>query len=607
MKTSNGTSSSREGVLRRRLLGAFLLLSLVPLFGSNALGYLRSRVIVERLVGRYLDGMAGLEAAHVEGRVEQRVLYLTAIGSGNRFLEAAIARHQGRPDLEMSGAADPASVKDYLTRKLEESGRFGALALFTADGALVSSTEGEGAVNAWPANGTAAITLLRSADDTAPPTFRMTVPVGPEVGEPDGYLVALIPSSQGGEFLTIPEHVAGSIESYIVDEEGRPIFVSHHHAHAPRYDSALESPLLDLAPGTHGRYRDHEGVEVIGASAVLPVLRWRFMMEVPTADALGELGALRNLSLMLGSLFAVLVLVAGWLLAGGIVAPVRRLVAAARALGAGTLDVRVPDPGRDEIGELSEAFNEMAAELQASQERLDLLHRREIERAQQLATVGELASGVAHEIKNPVVGISNGLDLVLRRVDDAALEPITSEMKRQLARIEGAVRDLLAFARPPRPEIAPADLNQVVGRALALVGPAAGKRHVAVVPHLGEHLPQVSVDAELIQQAVVNLLMNAVQISPEGGAVDVRTGMIGERIFVAVDDRGPGLGPEQLDQIFKPFYTTRHSGSGLGLPITRGIVEQHGGTVEVDSVPGEGSRFTLVLPVDPAAEAGRPA
>lgn len=593
---TSGTRSRREGVLRRRLLVAFLGLSLVPLFGSNAMGFLRSRTIVERLVERYLDGVASLQAGHIEDRLQQRSFYLDAIANGNRFLQAAVER--GRPGVTsaMSEAADEEAVRTYLRRKVDESGRFGALALFTLDGRLVASSHDDDMVNAWPATAEARITLLRPDDLRGPPTLRFTVPVRDLDGAVTAYLAATIPLEQGGEFLEIPEHVAGSIESFILDEQGRPVFASHPHGHFA-YDMPLASPLVGLEPGAHARYPDREGVDVIGASASLPAYSWLFVTEVPAADALGELSALRNLSLALGSMFALLVLAAAWFMAGNIVAPVRRLVLAARGLGSGDLDVRVPSPGSDEIGELSEAFNEMADELAASQARIARLHQREIERAQQLATVGELASGLAHEIKNPVAGISNGLDLVLRKVDDPTLEPITSEMKRQLHRIEGAVRDLLSFARPPEPTFAPTSVNRVLERALTLVAPAAQKRGIEIVTNLAKAVPDVGADAELLGQAVVNLLINAVQFSEDGSVVEVETRSLGLEVTLAVTDHGPGLDSAAMEHIFKPFYTTRHSGTGLGLPITRGIVERHGGRVEVRSEPGHGACFTLVLPV----------
>jgi len=600
---TSGTGSRREGVLRRRLLVAFLGLSLVPLFGSNAIGFIRSRTIVERLVERYLDGVASLQAAHIEGRLQQRSLYLDAIANGNRFLQAAVERGLPGTTSAMSQAADEEAVRAYLLRKIEESGRFGALALFTPEGHLVASSHADHMVNAWPSAAEVGITLLRPDDPQGLPTLRFTAPVRDMGGGVTGYLAATIPLEQGGDFLEIPEHVAGSIESFILDEQGHPVFVSHPHGHFA-YDRPMASPLVGLPPGAHARYRDREGVDVIGASASLPAYSWLFVTEVPAADALGELSALRNLSMALGSIFALLVLAAAWLIAGNIVAPVRRLVLAARGLGAGDLAVRVPSPGSDEIGELSEAFNEMADEMASGQARIARLHQREIERAQQLATVGELASGVAHEIKNPVAGISHGLDLVLRRVDDPALEPITSEMKRQLHRIEGAVRDLLSFARPPEPTFAPTSVNTVLERALTLVSPAAHKRGIRIVTKLAEAVPEVGADAELLRQAVVNLLINALQFSGDGSVVEAETRSLGSEVMVAVTDQGPGLDPAAMEQIFKPFYTTRHSGTGLGLPITRGIVERHGGRVEVQSAPGQGSCFTLVLPVGREQEAG---
>jgi len=596
----------REGVLRRRILGAFLTLSLLPLFGSNGVGYLRSRAIVEELVGRYLDGMAQIQASHVQDRLDQRLLYLEAVASGNRFLQAAAERSDPTANPAMSAAADPPAVEEYLRRKLREVGRFETLSLYRLDGTVLASSHDDIRSDGWRPGASGQVTLLPDPDPEHPPTLRFTVPIRNDAGVEEAYLSATVPLGRGSEFLEIPPHVAGTIESFILDSRGRPVFVSHPHGHLD-YHGPLESPLVGASPGGHAQYRDREQVEVFGASASLDHYGWLFIAEVPASDALRDLGTLRTLSLVLGGVFALLVLSVGWWMAGSMVAPLQRLVSATRGLGGGDLTVRVSDPGADEIGELMEAFNEMAAAMAADRERIAGLHRREIERAQQLATVGELASGVAHEIKNPVVGISNGLDLVLRRVDDPDLTPITDEMKRQLSRIEGAVRDLLAFAKPASPRLAPTDINHVVERALSLVGPAAGKRHVNLDTELDEALPLLTVDAEMIRQALVNLLLNAVHASPDGGSVRVTSTAARDRVLVAIEDRGPGLGADEVERIFKPFYTTRHSGTGLGLSITRGIVEQHGGKVNVTSLPGKGATFTVELPAgtgDPGDEEG---
>jgi signal transduction histidine kinase len=591
----NATGRS-EHLLKKRLLLAFFGVSLLPLFGSNAVGFLRSREIVEGLVQRYLLGVADLQATHIQERVDQMSLYLEAITVGNRFLQAALERDNPASDLEMRNAATPEATRDYLRRKLVESSLFDALSLFDEDGKLFASTSDRPRSGEWLLVEHMPVQFVTTGT-ASPPTLRYSEPVFGSQAQPLGFLVATIPLARGGEFLDIPEHVAGDIESFIVDEAGRPAFVSHEHGPL-RFDRPLASPLVSGDAGRTARYQDREGEPVIAASADLPRLGWRFVAEVPIRDALRDLQGLRTLSWILGGAFSLLVLAAGWILASGIVAPVQRLVFATRKLAAGDLKVRVPERGNDEIAELSGAFNEMATQLAASRNRVDRLHRKEIERAEQLATVGELASGVAHEIKNPVVGISNGLDLVLRHVQDQPdLTPITTEMKRQLKRIELAVRDLLAFARPRQPTLQPLDLNEVVARAAALVEPRAQKEGVDLRVEVADTLPTVYGDAELLGQAAVNLLINAIQFSEEGSSVVVATSRGRGEVAISVLDNGPGIPPDVLGSLFKPFFTTRHSGTGLGLSITRGIAEGHGGRIEVDSSPGEGSSFRLVLPL----------
>jgi signal transduction histidine kinase len=596
-------TSSREGALRRRLLATFVALSLVPLFGSNAIGYLRSRLIVEGLAGRYLIGVADVQAAHGQDRLDQWLLRLQAVSVGNRFLQAAAERDMPNTTAIMREAAAPWAVSEYLTRKAVESGGFDDMVLFTPAGELLASSAGRGVANVWPEQGTRALTLVHGVGSAAP-VLRLSAPVRNEADEVVAYLAATIPLARTVRFLRTPDEVADDIEVFLLDERGYPLVASHVETRID-YDRPLGNPLVGQPPGSLARYRDIEGVEVIGASATLSRQPWTLVAEVPTDDALGELAALRRLSLVLGGAFAVLVIVAGWLIAGSIVAPVRRLLTATRRVAAGDLDVTVSEAAKDEIGELTEAFNEMAAELRGKQARIEALHRQDIERAEQLATVGELATGVAHEIKNPVAAISNGLDLVLRRTDeDVSLQPIASEMRHQLGRIDRAVRDLLAFARPAQPSLASTDLSEVVRRAVALVTPTAVKRDITVDFESVVPLPPVMADPELMGQAVVNLLLNAIQFSEEGGHVGAITGRRGSDIFIEIRDTGPGIQAAVLDEIFKPFFTTRHSGTGLGLSITRGIVERHGGRIEVETAPGRGSAFVLLIPLGTGEEEG---
>lgn len=593
------------GALGRKLLGWFLLFSLVPLFGSNALGYARSEEIIARLVERYLRAISEVEAQHIGSEVLRQQLDLRAIAAGNEFLRAAAERLEGGGAGQMAGVANPGAVVTYLSRKAQELDAFDVLALLDRRGQVLATSDGEGSRARTMGDPTEVVALLEpvAGRPAVGPRLRVVVPVSTDEGVV-AYLGGLVGRRGLNRFLEIPEHLGGTVESYIVDRHGYLIYGAGGPGELD-YAQPLGTPVLQADPGGFRRYEDRRGMEVIATSAAVPGSTWRYVAEVPVREVLGSLQDLRRLSLYLGWFFAALLMVTAWFVAGGIVAPVRRLVAATRRVGKGDLAVRVDVEEGDEIGELGTAFNEMAGELSRASARVEELHRREIERAQQLATVGELASGVAHEIKNPLVGVSNGLDLVLRRVgEDDELAPIMTEMQHQLARIEAAIRDLLAFARPATPTLKPVPGNRIVERAARLVQPAAERDGVSLEVHLDEGSPQIQADEELIRQGLVNLLMNAVHAATPGGRVEVSLTHTGDQVEFRVRDNGRGITPVDLEHIFKPFYTTRHSGTGLGLSITREIVERHGGRIEVETRVGLGSTFTVVLPSGTTTEGG---
>ncbi|MDT8368775.1 MAG: ATP-binding protein [Longimicrobiales bacterium] len=599
-------STPLAGPLGRRLLGWLLLFSLGPLFLSNTLGYVRSQGIIMDLTERYLAALADVEAQHVRSQVKRYLLDLTAIAAGNDFLSAGALRLTGEDAGPMGLVAGEAAVESHLRRKIDELKAFQALYLHSPDGRLLASTgpipemalRSVDAPSAIP-DGITGLSQISGPDG---PLFRLSVGVpGIDGVGIASYLCALI-SYEGLEaFLEISPHLAGSIESYILDAEGRPLFVSHPHGPVD-YFSRATTPTLDSLPGAFARYENAEGVEVIGVNVMVPDLPWRYLAEAPVADALGPLQTLRRTSFLVEALMSGLLVLAAWLVARGIVGPVGRLVDATRTVASGNLSVRVRATQTDEIGELGRAFNEMADGLEEARTRVAKLHQRELERAAQLATVGELASGVAHEIKNPLVGISNGFDLVRRKLKgqklqgEGSLDPILEEMGRQLLRIERAIRDLLAFARPPEPTLEKGNLYEVVERAVRLVQPAAEREGVTIELHPALGLSPTWMDGELIGQAVVNLIMNAVHATSQGGTVAVRLEATEEGVEIAVRDSGRGVPSGDLEQIFKPFYTTRHNGTGLGLSITREIVRRHGGTIEVVSRVGEGATFTMFLP-----------
>lgn len=594
---------SLRGGLGRRILLWFLALSLLPLFLSNSVGYTFSHRIIEDHVHRYLRALGQIQTDHVAHAVERHQLFLEMIASGNPHVpeNLKIASYALGENRESAAATE--ALREILQAVLVNLPSLTELFVLDKDGRLVGGTgsvpygsdfsdtsffrvalEGSFYAGEWPDN---------SASQR--PAFRFATAIRGEDSQVVGVLGATVGVSEQNLFLLMTEHVAEKVETFIVCSGGRPLFVSH--AHQPiDYAERLPSPLVDMPPGSHATYVNYAGEEVIGVSLPIRGVPWMYIAEESVESAFGELRGLRLLSATLEGLFALLLVGIVWLVAGSIVKPLRRLVAAAHQIRQGNLDAQVEVDRPDELGELSYTFNQMAQGLKESAAQIQDLHDQDMRRAAQLASVGELAAGVAHEIKNPLAGASSGIELLVQKLDRGEpTDGMVLQIQDQLRRIERAVRDLLSYARPTEPRVGWVSPHQLVDRVIALVKPQAEAAGVSIDYETETETDKVRVDPELLTQALVNLALNGIQAMPQGGVLTIRTDQVGGTIRISVSDTGKGILDEDLQHIFRPFFTTRHRGTGLGLSITRTIVERHGGRVEVESAPGQGSRFTLVL------------
>jgi len=269
----------------------------------------------------------------------------------------------------------------------------------------------------------------------------------------------------------------------------------------------------------------------------------------------------------------------------------------------GNLDVAVSFSRRnDEIGDLGRNFNHMMQQLRESREEIERLHRTQISRAEHLATLGELATGLAHEIRNPLAGIAGVIEIVGR--DLPATSParaVVKDVRLEITRISRTLTDLLETARPRRPEIRRSDLNTTVEHAVMLARQQVLFRPITIELQKQPDLPEVEHDSDQVHQVLLNLLLNAVQATEGAGTVRVEIGSREGYASVKVSDTGRGISPQNLPNIFRPFYTTKGDGTGLGLSLAHRIVEDHHGRIEVSSVVGTGSQFTVLLPFHVAA------
>ncbi|MBI2841679.1 MAG: HAMP domain-containing protein [Acidobacteria bacterium] len=260
-------------------------------------------------------------------------------------------------------------------------------------------------------------------------------------------------------------------------------------------------------------------------------------------------------------------------------------------------------PRDDEIGSLTASYNVLVAELKRAEQELRESHMRDLQRAEQLATLGELATGLAHEIKNPLSGIKGALEVIEAEMPLDGYREIMKEVMLQIGRINDTVNDLLTYARPREPQRSLQEINSLAETLIKFFENKVRGKNILLEFAPGD-IPQVKVDPEQIRQVLLNLLLNSTQAIDGGGRIRVQTGYTyGGAVTLAVSDNGKGISAGHLQNIFRPFYTTKAQGTGLGLSISRGIIEKHGGRISVESAEGKGTTVTIHLPaVESAAE-----
>jgi two-component system NtrC family sensor kinase len=298
----------------------------------------------------------------------------------------------------------------------------------------------------------------------------------------------------------------------------------------------------------------------------------------------------------------------GYFLANKLLQPVERLVQASNEVSHGNFSPDIGVVSKSEIGVLQKTFTSMLASLQERDKRIRAETELKLLQSEKQASIGRLAAGVAHEINNPLTGVLTFTHMLLQRKDITG--DIRSDLQtiaQQTERVRGIVKNLLGFSRQTEINPEPTDINRVVSTAVLLMRNQALVKGVSLKFKPGEGIPLLTIDANQMQGVMLNLLLNALDATKRGDSIMMTTsigtsGMRGsiQGVNITVKDTGCGIPPENLDKLFDPFFTTKEvgQGTGLGLAVSDGIVQRHGGNIKVQSTVNKGSTFTVWLPIE---------
>jgi signal transduction histidine kinase len=387
--------------------------------------------------------------------------------------------------------------------------------------------------------------------------------------------------------------------SFLIDSQGKSL--SH-----PRYgpyeydpdkdpDPSVIKLAKNMATGQTGwQEYNFQGRKKVAAFAPIPIMNWSMAVTIPIEEFGREAQGIRTKVIQLVLLTLLITLLGAFVLSYSLLRPVRRLVTATNRMAAGDLNQMIPVKSSDELGDLTRSFNRMVHNLSRIQ--------KELVRSEKLISLGRLSAGVAHEIRNPLNAMKGAMvHLGQKWGHEPLIRQYTELVAEEIDRLDRVVSEFLYFSKqaPPKPDAV--EINRIILGTEDLLAGEAAKKGVRFQNRLALSLPLVLLDTHQMEQVFLNLFINAMDSLPEGGEIEVGTLVMdmdgAEKLLVVVKDNGKGAGDENLPYVFDPFFTTKEDGTGLGLPLSLGIVEAHGGTIEMDSRSGRGTQVTIIFPL----------
>ena len=434
-------------------------------------------------------------------------------------------------------------------------------------------------------------------DADALPTTTIAVPLSDDSGSQPGWIIGEISLEE--LWRTVDRiRVGNSGYALLMDEKAKLLAHGNPNdkgliasgASAGPEEQALARGLRQATPSLESmRFRNARGEELLAVPADVGNPRWTVLVEQPTDDAFATAKSLERQLLAAIGLALMGTVVLGWWWARSFIQRIFALTKVTRAIAEGNMDERVALTGQDEIRQLGEAFNSMADRLVELQEN--------VRKQERQAMFGRIAAGLVHDISHPIQNIGNSCKLIQKMFEDVEYrETFKKTVERELVIIKRVLDDLRNIARPIPLERFPVDLNRSVADAAEAMEQHAETAGLTLRLELSPETTYIEGDVFALGRVYRNLILNAIQATAPGGLIVAATEAHVDRVQVRIYDTGCGIPPERIGAIFEDFVTTKRRGLGLGLAISKKIVEQLGGDINVASEVGKGTTFTLDFP-----------
>jgi signal transduction histidine kinase len=550
---------------------------------------------------------------------ELRVFSVTLSGQLQRYLKRietgmkSLSAPQGILDSEMSGNhLNKKRLNRFLESKLNQLNVFESLGVIDTSGVCVAATDLNWVDTPAQREPFFATGLRRFgfAEIFEKPGVQEKVllastPINDGV-DPRGVLVGRVKLSSIYDLMGQQLPLEGNVEAFILDSELR--FITPAKS-AP--DQLLQSHLIDTPLVQHlqdelwvGKYHNYKGAEVLGTVLKIPGTRWFLVIEREFADVEKQISEVKRVLFVATIAMLIALLLVTVLLTASITKPLKDLVESAQRIAAGDLSQSVEvHSSTEELTFLAKEFDRMRAKLAASQgrliEQLEESEQRRIEN-ERLAAIGTLASSLAHEIRNPL----NAVSLLLSQLErsrkvqgsEAAQARSIETMRAEIGRLDRLVSDILDYARPLQLQKESTDLIVFLNDLLTFYGATFESQKVKVVFKTLEKNCICAIDLDKFKQACVNIIQNALEAMPQGGNLEMKVEKLKDEIHLSFLDSGVGLKEGSKGRLFDLFFTTKESGTGLGLGNVRKIIEAHGGRVAIQSAKYGGVLVEIFIP-----------